>query len=87
MPVLTSAMDTLGVFPGFINVIVSSPHFFFFPILFLCLCHSAFHRVGNGEHVSEYPTQDSCFQIYCPWPSLEHCHPTTVSKWELYQTL
>lgn len=51
-------MDTPGVFPSFVTVIVSSPCgvcLGFFSVLFLCLCHSAFHQVGNGEHVSRGP--------------------------------
>lgn len=75
-------MGTPGVFPSFVNVVVSSP-WFFFPILFLCLCHSTFHQVGNGEHVSEYPAQESYFQTCCLWLPLEHCRPITLSRREL----
>lgn len=36
MPVLTLAMGNPGVFPGFVNVIVSSPWFGFFGFFFSC---------------------------------------------------
>lgn len=86
MPVLQLALDTPGVFPSFVTVIVSSPCgvcLLLFSVLFLCLPHSAFHQVGNGEPVSEDPTQDSCFQTYCLWLPLEYCRPVAVSRREL----